>query len=83
MGMGSLSLLQGIFLTQELNQGLLYCRWILYQLSYQGSCTMVANSKDEEPEVFIRDSLVQLTDQWGDLAGALFPSAHTYLWHWQ
>ena len=36
-GMGSLSLLQGIFLTQELNQGLLHCRWILYQLSYQGA----------------------------------------------
>ena len=36
-GMGSLSLLQGIFPTQELNQGLLHCRWILYQLSYQGS----------------------------------------------
>ena len=35
--MGSLPLLQGIFPTQELNQGLLYCRWILYQLSYQGS----------------------------------------------
>ena len=35
--MGSLSLLQGIFLTQELNQGLLHCRQILYQLSYQGS----------------------------------------------
>ena len=34
---GSLSLLQWIFLTQELNQGLLHCRWILYQLSYQGS----------------------------------------------
>ena len=34
---GSLSLLQGIFLTQELNQGLLHCRRILYQLSYQGS----------------------------------------------
>ena len=32
-GMGRLSLLQGIFLTQELNWGLLYCRWILYQLS--------------------------------------------------
>ena len=28
---------QGIFLTQELNQGLLHCRWILYQLNYQGS----------------------------------------------
>ena len=36
-GMGSLSLLQKIFPTQELNQGLLHCRWILYQLSYQGS----------------------------------------------
>ena len=36
-GMGSLSLLQGIFLTQELNWGLLHCRQILYQLSYEGS----------------------------------------------
>jgi len=35
--MGRLSLLQGIFPTQELNQGILHCRWILYQLSYQGS----------------------------------------------
>ena len=30
---GSLSLPQGIFLTQELNPGLLHYRWILYQLS--------------------------------------------------
>ena len=30
---GSLSLLQGIFLTQELNQVLLYCRQILYRLN--------------------------------------------------
>ena len=36
-GVGSLSLLQGIFLTQESNWGLQHCRWILYQLSYQGS----------------------------------------------
>ena len=36
-GVGSLSLLQGIFLAQELNQGLLHYRGILYQLSYQGS----------------------------------------------
>ena len=34
---GSLSLLQWIFPTQESNQGLLHCRRILYQLSYQGS----------------------------------------------
>ena len=32
----SLSFLQGNFPTQESNQGLLHCRWILYQLSYQG-----------------------------------------------
>ena len=37
MGVGSLSLLQQIFLTQELNHGLLHLRQILYQLSYQGS----------------------------------------------
>ena len=36
-GMGSLSLLQGIFPTQESNLGVLHCRQILYQLSYQGS----------------------------------------------
>ena len=35
-GVGSLFLLQGIFLTQELNRGLLHCRQILYQLSYLG-----------------------------------------------
>ena len=34
-GVGSSSLLQWIFLTQKLNQGLLHCRWILCQLSYQ------------------------------------------------
>ena len=36
---GSLSLLQWIFLTQELNRGLLHCRWILYQLSYSMNLT--------------------------------------------
>ena len=34
---GSLSLLQGIFPTQGLNLGLLYCRQIFYQLSHKGS----------------------------------------------
>ena len=36
-GVGSLSLLQGIFLTQGLNPGLPHCRWILYQLNHNGS----------------------------------------------
>ena len=34
-GVGSLSLLQGIFPTQSLNPGLPHCRWILYQLRVQ------------------------------------------------
>ena len=36
-GVGSLSLLQGIFLTQGSNPGLLHCRQILYRLSYKGN----------------------------------------------
>ena len=39
-GVGSHSLLQGIFLTQGLNPGLLcllHCRWIVYHLSHWGS----------------------------------------------
>ena len=36
-GVGGLSLLQGIFPTQESNRDLLHCRWILHHLSYQGS----------------------------------------------
>ena len=35
-GVGSLSLLQGIFPTQRSNPGLPYCWRILYQLSHQG-----------------------------------------------
>ena len=36
-GLGSCSLLQGIFPTQGSNPGLLHCRQILFQLNYQGS----------------------------------------------
>ena len=36
-GVGSLSLLQGIFPTQGSNPGLTHCRQILYQMSHQGS----------------------------------------------
>ena len=36
-GVRSLSLLQWIFLTKESNRDLLHCRWILYQLSHEGS----------------------------------------------
>ena len=43
-GVGSLSLLQGNLPIQESNQGLLCCRWILYQLSYQGSPLINTNN---------------------------------------
>ena len=43
-GVGSLSLLQHIFPTLESNWGFLHCKWILYQLSYQGSCIPLNHS---------------------------------------
>ena len=36
-GVGSLPLLQWIFPIQGWNQGVLHCRWVLYQLRYQGN----------------------------------------------
>ena len=45
IGVGSLTLLQGIFLTQELNWGLLHCRQILYQLSHQASTKTILRQK--------------------------------------
>ena len=44
-GAGSLSLLQQNFPTQESNQGLLHCRQILRQLSYQGSSPEAATTE--------------------------------------
>ena len=43
-GVGSWSLLQGIFPTQGMNSGLLHCRQILYQLSHEGSPLCHTNS---------------------------------------
>ena len=40
-GVGSHSLLQGIFLTQGSNPGPLQYRWILYQLSHEGSPRLI------------------------------------------
>ena len=36
-------LLQGIFLTQRLNLGLLHCRQILYQMSYEGKWKLLSH----------------------------------------
>ena len=52
-GVGSLSLLQGIFPTQESNWGLLHFRQILYQLSHRGTVVtskwQMTISKCDEP----------------------------------
>jgi len=45
-GVGSLSLLQGIFPTQGLNPGLTHCRQILYQLNHNGGKGSACNSRD-------------------------------------
>ena len=45
-GVGSCSLLQGIFPTQGLNPGLPQCRWILYQLSHQVSPIWIFETHD-------------------------------------
>ena len=56
-GVGSLFLLQWIFPTQESNRGLLHCRRILYQLSYQGSPTTPLRSRLEEMRLILVTSM--------------------------
>ena len=53
-GVGSLSVLQWIFLTQESNWALLHCRWILYQLSYEGSLIMMKHLLIMEHQICTR-----------------------------
>ena len=55
--MGCHALLQGIFLTQESNQGLLHCRQSLYQLSYQGSVLYIVVMDREAWSVPVRPAI--------------------------
>ena len=41
-GVGCYALLQGIFSTRESNQGVLHCRWTLYQLNHEGSLMSIS-----------------------------------------
>ena len=52
MGVGCHFLLQEIFPTQESNLGLLHCRQILYQLSYEGS--IIQNARLVKAQVGIK-----------------------------
>ena len=57
-GVGSFSLLWGIFPTQGSNPGLLHCRWLLYQLSHKGSPWLQTERLNNNKQfVKMRDSL--------------------------
>ena len=51
-GVGSLSFLQWIFLTQETNRGLLHCGGILYHLSHKGSPEGIGGTLNVLPLVY-------------------------------
>ena len=80
--MGSLSLLQGIFLTQESNQDLLHYRQILYQLRYQAS---PCPGKDKERLAFLDCPWCFYSERkvkriFGASHGSLMESAAGLLW---
>ena len=74
-GVGSLSLLQGIFPTQGSNPRLLHCRQILYQLSHKGSPKILEwvvypfSSGSSQPRNWIGSPALQAdslpTELWG------------------
>ena len=62
IGVGSLSILQRIFPTQESNPGLLHCRRILYQLSYQ-------NKHKKKTFLILQDSPRFVSGNWVPTTG--------------
>ena len=78
-GVLSLSLLQGSFLTQELNWGLLHYWQILYQLSYQGSPSdwlgtlLIGRILGNSPLVWLRLCQIWIA-VWGSLFNFSFSS---------
>ena len=60
-GAGRHSLLQGIFLTQGSNLGLLHCRQILYCLSHQGSLIL---DKNYDKKDYFMESLFSGSNIW-------------------
>ena len=75
IGVGSLSLLQGIFPTQGSNPGLLHCRWILYQLRHKGNPLIALFASIQFVLVF---SIIHT--QWVQLEKAVAPHSSTLAW---
>ena len=70
-GVGCHALLQGIFLTQGLNPGLLHCRQILYRLSPQGS----PFCNGGQP---VNNAVTVSCEQWRDSAKGLSSNTVTF-----
>ena len=68
-GVGSLSLLQGIFLTQGLNPGLPHCRRIFYQLSHQGSPRILNPADLPDPGIKLGSPALQADSLSTELLG--------------
>ena len=72
IGVGGLSLLQGIFPTQGSNPSLLHCRRILYQLSHKGKLKTWLSSFYASVSLSLKIGLILPTplayyeDQWGN-----------------
>ena len=65
--------LQRILPTQESNPGLLLCRQILYQLSYEGSPNYFLEVKRDKKDTVLLAFLVQFGN-WGTFLGLSLPS---------
>ena len=92
-GVGSLSLLQRIFPTQESNWCLLHCRQILYQLSYQRSPYIVVQFSSVQslshvrlfatPWTAARQASLSITNSWSPPKlmpiESVMPSSHLIL----
>ena len=91
--MGCHCLLQGIFLTQGSNLGLLHCRQILYHLSHQGSPSVQFSSVQllSHVRIFVtpwtaaRHASLSITNSWSLLklisVKLVMPSNHLILCH--
>jgi len=62
-GVGSLSLLQGIFPTQGSNPGLPHCRQILYQLSHKGSPLYIEVNSKWFKDLDMRHDTIKLLEE--------------------
>ena len=61
-GVGSLSLLHGIFPTQGSNPGLLHWRWVVYQLSHKGSPREIILEFRDQRELHQEEMKIELVE---------------------